>query len=69
MCKRSGLKHSNESQFYITTGAPLTFLDNEHVIFGRVIKGMETFENLDNSMTNNEKPSEKVTVTDAKAGW
>mmetsp|Transcript_1582 Transcript_1582/g.1919 ORF Transcript_1582/g.1919 Transcript_1582/m.1919 type:complete len:129 (+) Transcript_1582:409-795(+) len=28
MCKRSGLKHTNESQFYITTGAPLSFLDN-----------------------------------------
>ena len=28
MCKRNGLKHTNDSQFYITTGAPLTFLDN-----------------------------------------
>ena len=28
MCKRNGLKHTNESQFYVTTGAPLTFLDN-----------------------------------------
>lgn len=28
MCKRSGIKHTNESQFYITMGAPLTFLDN-----------------------------------------
>lgn len=42
MCKRSGIKHSNESQFYITLGSPLTFLDNENVVFGRVISGMET---------------------------
>ncbi len=40
MCKRNQQKHTNESQFYITTGAPLTFLDNENVIFGRVISGM-----------------------------
>lgn len=37
MCKRNGLKHTNESQFYVTMSAPLTFLDNKNVIFGRVI--------------------------------
>lgn len=37
MCKRSQLKHTNECQFYITLGAPLNFLDNENVVFGRVI--------------------------------
>jgi len=41
MCKRSGIKHTNESQFYITMGAPLTFLDSQNVVFGRVIFGME----------------------------
>ena len=44
MCKRSGLKHTNESQFYITTGAPLSFMDNVNVVFGRVIKGMHFIE-------------------------
>ena len=44
MCKRSGLKHSNESQFYITTGAPLSFMDNVNVVFGRVISGMHFIE-------------------------
>ena len=44
MCKRSGLKHTNESQFYITTGAPLSFLDNQTVVFGRVISGMQFIE-------------------------
>ena len=28
MCKRSEVKHTNDTQFYITLGAPLTFLDN-----------------------------------------
>lgn len=37
MCKRDGLSHTNECQFYVTMGAPLTFLDNKNVIFGRVI--------------------------------
>jgi len=37
MCKRKGYSHSNEYQFYVTTAAPLTFLDNKYVVFGRVI--------------------------------
>jgi len=57
MCKRSGLKNSNESQFYITTGAPLSFLDNSNVIFGRVISGMHFIEYLEKLDTINEKPS------------
>lgn len=46
MCKRSGLKHTNECQFYVTLGAPLNFLDNESVVFGRVISGFECLENF-----------------------
>lgn len=55
MCKRSEIKHSNESQFYITTGAPLTFLDNQNVIFGRVISGMQHIEQIEKLETVNEK--------------
>ena len=44
MCKRTGLKHTNESQFYITLGAPLTFLDNHSVVFGRVISGFDCLQ-------------------------
>lgn len=46
MSKRSGVKHTNECQFYITLGAPLTFLDNVNVVFGRVISGMDTLSKL-----------------------
>ena len=55
MCKRSGLKHSGDTQFYITTGAPLTFLDNENVVFGRVVSGMHFIESIEKLETVNEK--------------
>lgn len=55
MCKRSGLKHTNETQFYITTGSPLTFLDNECVAFGRVIRGMDFIDKIEKLDTVNEK--------------
>ena len=62
MCKRNGLSHTNESQFYITMGAPLTFLDNKNVIFGRVIMGMRTLKLIEKLETTNEKPNEPVQV-------
>ncbi len=63
MCKRSGLNHSNESQFYITTFAPLSFLDNSNVIFGRVISGMHYIEYLEKLDTVNKKPTNRpVTI-------
>ena len=38
MCKKAGMTHSNESQFYVTLSAPMTFLDERNfVAFGRVI--------------------------------
>ena len=62
MCKRNGLSHTNESQFYITMGAPLTFLDNKNVIFGRVIMGMRTLKLIEKLETTNEKPNDPVQV-------
>ena len=56
MCKRSELKHTAESQFYITTAAHLTFMDNQYVVFGRVIQGMRAIESFNNLPINNEKP-------------
>lgn len=65
MCKRGGLKHSAESQFYVSTGAPLTFLDNENVIFGRVISGMRAFKLIEKLETTNERPNEVVKIVKA----
>ena len=63
MCKRNGLSHTNESQFYITMGAPLTFLDNKNVIFGRVIMGMRALKLVEKLETTNERPNEAVKIT------
>ena len=65
MCKRNGLKHTNESQFYVTMSAPLTFLDNKNVIFGRVIQGMRAFKLIEKLETTNERPNEPVKIKSA----
>ena len=67
MCKRNGLKHTNESQFYVTTGAPLTFLDNQNVVFGRVVQGMRAFKLIEKLETTNEKPNDPVKIVKAGA--
>jgi len=63
MCKRAGLKHSNETQFYITTGAPLDFLDGENVIFGRIVRGFSTIEKIESLAGPNERPAEPVVIS------
>ena len=63
MCKRAGLKHTNESQFYITTGAPLDFLDGENVVFGRVVRGFQTIEKIESLAGTNERPAEPVKIS------
>lgn len=57
MCKRSGIPHTNECQFYVTLGAPLNFLDGQNVVFGRVIEGFKVFKLIEKmDLINNEKP-------------
>jgi len=65
MCKRRGFAHSNESQFYITTSGPLTFLDNKYVVFGRVIMGMRVIRMLDKSECVGEKPVQQAKIVGA----
>ena len=65
MSKQNGASHSNESQFYVTMGAPLTFLDNKNVIFGRVIQGMRALKLIEKLDTTNEKPNDTVKVISA----
>ena len=57
MCKRKGYSHSNESQFYVTTVAPLSFMDTKYVVFGRVISGMRAFKIMQKLDIVNEKPA------------
>ena len=63
MCKRNGYHHTNESQFYVTLSAPLTFLDNNYVVFARVIQGMRAFRMIEKLETTNEKPDIDVKIT------
>ena len=44
MCKRNDYNNTNECQFYVTLGAPLSYMDNKNVVFGRIINGMDTFK-------------------------
>lgn len=65
MCKRGGIPNTNDTQFYVTTGAPLTFLDGQTVIFGRVVEGFRVFKLIEKMDTVNEKPTPSVTVETA----
>lgn len=64
MCKSRGYQYTNECQFYITTAAPLTFLDNKYVVFGRVVQGMRVLKILEKSDCVNERPVVAAKITD-----
>jgi cyclophilin family peptidyl-prolyl cis-trans isomerase len=65
MCKRKSYAHSNECQFYVTTSAPLSFLDTKYVVFGRVISGMRAFKIMQKLEIVNEKPVQSVKIVAA----
>lgn len=62
MCHRNSDPHSNECQFYVTLGAPLSFLDNQTVVFGRVVEGFRAFRLIEKMELINETPSPTVTI-------
>ena len=65
MSKRSGYANTNECQFYVTTGAPLSFMDNKNVVFGRVISGMRSIKMIDKLECYNQKPTSIVQIKSA----
>lgn len=64
---------SNGSQFFITT-VKANWLDGEHVVFGKVIQGMDTVFAIEGGAgTYSGKPRKKVIIADSgeipKASW
>ncbi|ODM89522.1 Peptidylprolyl isomerase domain and WD repeat-containing protein 1 [Orchesella cincta] len=55
--------NTNGSQFFITV-IPTPWLDNKHTVFGRIVRGMETVQNISMVKTNQktDKPYDDVSV-------
>ena len=57
--------NTNGCQFYITT-VPTPWLDGSHVVFGKVLEGMDVVRAIENIPTKNiDRPTQQCSITDA----
>ncbi|KAG2447830.1 hypothetical protein HYH02_007286 [Chlamydomonas schloesseri] len=55
---------TNGSQFFITT-VTTSWLDGRHVVFGKVVEGMDVVYKVEAVGSSSGKPSKKVTIADS----
>lgn len=60
-------KDTNGSQFFITF-TPTPWLDGRHVIFGKVVEGIELLDKIEKAQTDRaDKPTSDIEITDCGA--
>ena len=51
------------SQFFITLGSDLTYLDDDHTVFGQVVEGFELVEKLNDALVDGDSRPYQVSIS------